>query len=151
MMACTSPAFTSRSMPLRISLPATRALKSEILSKCPSSRDSADRAFQADGEQILGLDREFHGQLLEYDLAEATDDHVDRVFCGYAALQAVEQLVLADSRGARFVLDGRSLILDFHVGKGVGRTFWAHQQGIALGEIARTARARQDFHETAVG
>src|ERR1039457_6182042 len=81
MMACTSPASTSRLIPCRISLPATRALNSEILSNIVSSnRRSTDRAFQTHAQQILRLHGEFHRQLLEHHLAKAADDHIDRVF-----------------------------------------------------------------------
>src|SRR5271156_518602 len=105
MMACTSPGLTSRLIPLRISLPATRALKSEIFSIGAIKARSADRSLQAHTQQVLGLHREFHRQFLEHDLAEAAHDHVDRVLRGDTALQAVEQLVLADLRGARLVLN----------------------------------------------
>ena len=80
---------------------------------------SSDRSFQADGEQILRLDRELHRQLLEHGLAEAADDHVHGILAVDAALQAVEELVVADLRGARLVLDGRARILGLDVREGV--------------------------------
>ena len=65
-------------------------------------------AFEADAEQLLRLDRELHRQLAEHFLAEAVDDHVDGVLGRDAALLAVEDLVLADLRRRRLVLDLRA-------------------------------------------
>src|SRR5271163_967288 len=151
MMAWTSPAWTSRLMPFKMSLPATRALKSIILSKISPLKPSADGAFQAHAQQVLRLDRELHRQLLEHHFAKTADDHVYRVFRRDAALQAVEQLILADLGSAGLVLDRRGRILDLHVGKGVSRAFRPHQQRVALGEIARARGARQYFDQAAVG
>src|ERR1700722_16253219 len=124
MMACTSPAFTVRLTPFSISLPATRAVKSEISSKIVlSSTVLTDGSFQAHTEQILRLDREFHRQLLEHDFAEAAHDHVDRVLGGDSPLQAVKQLILANLGSAGLVLDRRSRILHFHVREGVRGAF----------------------------
>src|SRR5713226_8093917 len=145
MMAWTSPARTSRLTPFSMALPATRALKSVILSKISPPMPSTDGAFQTYAQQVLRLDRELHRQFLEHHFAKPADDHVDRVFRGDAALQAVEQLVLADFGRAGLVLDGRGRVLDFHIGKRVRRAFRAHQQRIALGEIARARGARQNF------
>src|ERR1700680_2769771 len=131
MMAWTSPARTSRLTPFSMSLPATRALKSVILSKIFPPMPSADGAFQTHAQQILRLDRELHRQLLEHHFAKPADDHVDRIFRRDAALQAIEQLILADFRSAGLVLDGRGRVFDFHVGKRVRGAFRAHQQRIA--------------------
>src|ERR1700733_15740208 len=140
MMACTSPAFTVRLTPFRISFPATRADRSEISSKIVLySTVLTDGSFQAHTEQILCLYREFHRQFLEHDFAEAADNHIDRILGGNSPLQAVEQLVLADFRGAGLVLDGRSRFLHFHIGEGMRRAFRTHQQRIALREVAGTA------------
>src|SRR3981189_2554019 len=151
MMAWTSPARTSRLTPFSVSLPATRALKSVILSKIFPLKPLADGAFQTHAQQVLRLDRELHRKFLEHHFAKSTDDHVDRVFGRDAALQAIEQLVLADFGGAGLVLDGRSRILDFHIGKRVRRAFRTHQQRIALGKIARALGARRVFTRAAVG
>src|SRR5690606_11991217 len=120
MIACTSPAPTSRSRPFRIGRESTSTCKFRIRSiSLPRSlrrprrmRPSiiralnlSDRPFEADVQQVLRLDRELHRQLLEDLAAESVDDHVDRVFLGEAALAAVEELVLADLRGRRLVLD----------------------------------------------
>src|SRR5450755_2318409 len=153
MMACTSPAFTVRLTPFSISLPATRAVKSEISSKIvlSSSPASADGSFQAHAEQILCLDREFHRQFFEHDFTEATDDHIDRILGGNSALQAIEQLILANFGGAGLMFDRRGRILHFHIGEGVRRAFRAHQQRVALRKIAGAGRARQNFHQAAIG
>ena len=44
-----------------------------------------DAAFEADAEELLGFDGEFHGQFLEDFLAEAVHDHVHGVLGGEAA------------------------------------------------------------------
>src|SRR5262249_20754003 len=51
-----------------------------------------DAAFEAHAQQLLGLDRELHRQLLEHFLAEAVHDHVDRVLGADPALLEVEEL-----------------------------------------------------------
>ena len=98
---------------------------------------SHHRAFEAHGQQVLRLNRELHRQLLEHLLAKAAHDHVHRILVGNAALQAVEQLVFADLRGARLVLHRRGGVLHFDVREGVGAALAADQQRIALREIAR--------------
>src|SRR6185312_6589270 len=102
------------------------------------------------GEQVLRLDGELHRQFLEDGLAEAAHDHVHRILLGDAALQAVEELVLADLRGARLVLDRRGGILHLDVGEGMRTAPAAHEERIALSEVPRSVRARQDLHETSV-
>src|SRR5207248_10542236 len=73
----------------------------------PTRRSSDLAAFEADREQLLRLDREFHRQLLQHLLAEAVDDERQRILVREAALPAIEHLVLADLRCRRFVLDAR--------------------------------------------
>src|SRR5262245_59916324 len=110
MMACTSLAFSVRSMPRSISLSSTRAWRLEILSisslaptevpsvglgsiskptdGLPWGGSLPDTSLEAHPEQLLRFDRELHRQLAEHFLAESVDDHVDRVFRGQAALFA---------------------------------------------------------------
>src|ERR1035441_5397924 len=132
MMACTSPALMDRSMPLRISHPATLACRFLISSNDIVSL--SDASFETDSKQLLGFHGELHGQLAEdmfaeavhdhgdrvfgkhvfrelpmefaeEDLfAEAVHDHGDRVFGGNAALPAIENLVFADLRSGCLVL-----------------------------------------------
>src|SRR5262245_43656892 len=105
MIACTSPAFTFRLRPRRISRSATRARRVLISSMClVLSWLLADGSFQAHSQELLRLDGELHGQLLEDLLAEAVHDHVHRVLGGDPALLEVEDLVLADLRGRGLVL-----------------------------------------------
>ena len=65
----------------------------------------SDAAFEADAQEFLRFDGEFHREFAEDFLAEAVDDHVDGVLRGDAALVAVKNLVLADLGGGGFVLD----------------------------------------------
>ena len=111
----------------------------------------ADAAFQFQLYQPLCFDRKFHRQFLEDFFAEAVDDEADRVFFGQAALHTVENLVFADFGGGRFVFDLRRRVLHHQVGKGVGAAVATDKQGVALGEVTRARRARQDFDETPVG
>src|SRR6266700_7341634 len=93
MIACTSPSRIVRSTPFRISLPAT-ATRSPLT----SSRGLflANASLQTDPEQPRGFDGELHRQLLEHFLAEAVDDHRDRILGGQAALTQIKDLILAD-------------------------------------------------------
>src|SRR5579863_6755118 len=109
MMACTSPALMDRSMPFRISRPATVACRFLI-----SSNDMvnlSDTSFQADSQQLLGFHRELHWQLAKHFLTETVHDHRHRIFCGDAALPAVENLVFADLRSGRLMLHLRRRVL----------------------------------------
>src|SRR3954447_9772967 len=106
MMACTSPGFTVRAMPRRISFSPAFARRSLISSiSTPKSeicaaarRPLPDAAFQAHAQQLLRFHGELHRELLEHFLTEAVHDHRDRVFRVEAALLQVEDLVLADLR-----------------------------------------------------
>jgi hypothetical protein len=57
---------------------------------------SADAPFETDADEFLRFDRELHRQLLQHLAAEAVDDHRDGLLLRQAALQAVEQLIVAD-------------------------------------------------------
>src|SRR5580698_10000547 len=92
---------------------------------------SSNGSFQADRQQILRLDRELHRQLLEYGAAEAADNHVDRVLGADAALLTVEQLLLADARGAGLVLHRGGGVAHFEVRKGMRPGVLTHQQRVA--------------------
>src|SRR5688572_16893398 len=154
MMAWTWPRSTVRSTPRRISRPSTLACRFWISSRCDIAYrplSSADRAFQADRQQLLGLHRELHRQLAEDLLAEAVDDHRYRVLGLDAALVAVEDLVLSDLGGRRLVLHLRGGILDVDVGEGVGAALVADQHRVALREVARVVGAAQDLDHAAIG
>src|SRR5882724_4127112 len=112
---------------------------------------SSDAALEAHGEQLLRLDREFHRQLLEHFLAKPVDDQRDRILGAQPALAAVEQLILADLRSRRLVLDPGRGIAYLDVGHGVRATALADQQRIALRVVARVLRPRLHPHETAIG
>src|SRR5205823_10310306 len=103
----------------RASKPSNRCCRSRTSAVRPNSRapnssrvmvssliaSSPDAAFEADGEELLRLDRELHRQLLQDVPAEPVDDQRQRILVGETALAAIEQLVLADLRGRRLVLD----------------------------------------------
>ena len=100
---------------------------------------------------FLRFDGEFHRQLAEDFLAEAADDHVDRVFLGDAARLAVENLVLADLRRRRFVLDLGGRVLDFEIRERVRAAAIADQQRVALRVVARVAGVLADLDRAAIG
>src|SRR5437764_9302036 len=81
---------------------------------------SADTALEAHRQQLLRLDGELHRQLLQHFLAKTVDDQRQRILIREAALAAVEQLVLADLRGRRLVLDLGRRIAHLDVGHGMG-------------------------------
>src|ERR1035438_8873889 len=149
MMACTSPALMDRSMPLRISRPATLACRFLISSNDIVSL--SDASFETDSKQLLGFHGELHGQLAEDLFAEAVHDHGDRVFGGNAALPAIENLVFADLRSGCLVLHLRRRILHFEVGERVRAALIAQQHGIALRIVARVGGAFQDLDRAAIG
>src|SRR5712692_10286220 len=88
MMECTSPAFTFRLTPFRISWFSTLTCRFLI-----SSMALSNTSFQAHAQQFLCLDSELHGQLAEHLFSEAGDDHRDRIFLRQAALLQIEELV----------------------------------------------------------
>src|SRR3546814_36643 len=172
MMACTSPLPTFRSIPFRIGFSATftcRLLISIIVSVPPvaaalrrpgrrrvvvrerRARASADAALQADADELLRLDRELHRKLLEHFAAEAVDDQRHGVLFGDAALAAKEELVLADLRGRRLMLDPGRAVLAFDIGEGVRAAAVADEQAVALGVVTRPLRLRRHADESAVG
>src|SRR3984885_9738302 len=125
MIACTSPAFTARSRPLRISLPSISTCRFLIsnsvivfnpilrtffrsfrasgesssgspLARGRAGRGSSDRSLERNRDQLLRLDRELHRQLLQHVLDEAVDDERGRLLRRQAALPAVKQNVFRD-------------------------------------------------------
>ena len=98
----------------------------------------------------MRFDGEFHRQLAEDFFAEAVDDHRNRVFGRDAALIAVENLVLADFRGAGFVLDLRARVVHLNVRKSVRAALIADQKRIALREVARVVGVLQNADQAAI-
>src|SRR5216684_2259873 len=163
MMECTSPAFTFRSMPLRISWLSTltcRFLISSrlipvpligcVVSTCRSSA-SPDAAFQTDTQQLLRLHREFHGQLTEHTLAEAIHDHGNGVFPLQPALSQVEELVFTDLRGGSLMFHAGARVPHLDVRESVGTALVADQQRVALRIVARPGGTLHDLHLPSIG
>src|SRR3954451_8643022 len=96
-----------------------------------------DAAFEAHGEQLLRLDRKLHWQFLEDLLAEAVDDQRQRILVRQAALAAVEELVLADLRRCRLMLDAGRGVAHLNIGNGMRAVSFADQQRVALRLVAR--------------
>src|SRR5437879_12167139 len=92
----------------------------------------SDTSFEAHAQQLLRFHREFHRQFLEDFLAETVDDHVHGVLRRDAALVAVENLVLANLRRGRLVLDARGPVLHFDVRERVRAALVADEQRVTL-------------------
>src|SRR5579862_4523542 len=162
MIACTSPRRTTRSMPRRISAVPTFACRFSIwritlpliwrsfTAEARCNLSLPDAPLEAHAQQLLRLDGKLHRQLLEDLLAEAADDHRDRVFGGESTLHAIEELVLTDLGGRGLVFDARRAVADLHVGEGVRAAPIADEQRVALRVIARAARALHDLHQPAI-
>src|SRR5688572_7902007 len=77
MIACTWPGATSSERPLRMSRPPMRTWRLSIFNigffRKMMGRESTDRAFERNFQQLLRLDGEFHRQLAEHGLAETVD------------------------------------------------------------------------------
>src|SRR3954471_7756744 len=96
----------------------------------------SNASFQTYSQQLLRFLRELERQLVEDLLAEAADDHVDRVFETDAARLAVEELILADLAGAGLVLDLAGGVTDVDVRARVRAALITQQQRIALRVVA---------------
>src|SRR5438874_13686790 len=84
---------------------------------------SSNTPFEADAEQLACFDGKFHRQLLQHLLREAVDDRGHGVFSREPPLLTVEDLVVADLRYRRFMLNSRGGVLDFKIWKCVGAAF----------------------------
>src|SRR5262249_27242014 len=101
----------SASSLLRLASSSATALSSADIEPSRPTPPSADRAFKADRNQFLRLDREFHRQLLQHVLDEAVDHQRHRLLGREPALAAVEQHVFGDFRRRRLVLEhGRRIL-----------------------------------------
>src|SRR4051794_26374784 len=139
-------------MPLRICLPPTSACRSSMVSMAGLPWVmSAHTSFETDAEQFLGLDREFHRQLLQHLAAEAVDDGAHRFLFRQTALPAVEELLLADLRRRRLVLDARAAVLHLDIGHGMAAALRADEQAVALRMVAGVLGARLDADQAAIG
>jgi len=107
--------------------------------------------FEAHAQELLGLNRELHGQLLEDLATKAVHDHRDRVLFGDAPLAAVEELVFADLGGGRLVLDLSGRVLHLDVGKRVRSGVASEEERVALGVVLGALRGAEDLYEPAVG
>src|SRR3546814_20029834 len=83
------------------------------------------------------FDREFHRQFLQNLFGTAVDDQRHRLFLRQSALHGIEQLVVADLRSGRLVLDLRAGVLDLAIGHGVR----SEERRVGT-ECVRTGRSR---------
>jgi len=80
----------------------------------------ANRPFQRDAEELLGFDGKLHGEFLQHLFGIAVDDEADGLLGGNATLVAVEELVLGDLRSRCLMLKDGGVVVDVHIGEGVG-------------------------------
>src|SRR6185437_9938111 len=111
---------------------------------------SADAALERDTEQRLRLERKLHRQFLEDFLAEAGDYHRYGLFGAQSARLQIEDLVLADLRRRRFVLDDRAVVADFDVWERVRAAAVADEHRVALGVVAGALGPRQHLYASAI-
>src|SRR3982075_2660304 len=112
--------------------------------------ESAYASFERNAEELLRFDREFHRQLLENFAAEAAHDHRHRVLGAHSALLAVEDLILADLRRRRLVLQRGGVVLDLDVREGMCSALVADEHRVALGVVARAFRLGQNANESTI-
>jgi hypothetical protein len=99
---------------------------------------------------VLHLHGILHRELLHDRLDEAGNDHRRRLVLGEPAGHEIEQLVLADLGHRRLMADLGVVLLDLHVGIGVGPAVLVEDEGIAADEALGVLGTRLHPHETAV-
>src|SRR5207244_11125822 len=110
---------------------------------------SSNTPFKADAEQLARFDGKFHRQLLQRLLTEAVDDRGHGVFSREPPLLTVEDLVVADLRYRRFMLNSRGGVLDFKIWK-VGVPAWVNGPlNSEVGVDAGIFRALHTLHDRA--
>src|SRR6266446_2356547 len=127
MMAWTLPFPTESSRPLRMFLPSTSTCRFFTSRRCISPH----APFQSDGDQLLGLDRELHRELLQHILDEPIDHQCDRILRRETALPAIEQRLLGDFRRRCLVLEHGGGVLGLDIGGGMGPALVADQERVA--------------------
>ena len=111
----------------------------------------SDSAFEGNAEKFLGFNGKLHRQFVEHFFGVAVDDEADGVLSLNAALVAVKELVLTDFGSGSFVLHDGSLVVDIHVGEGVGAALVAQQQRVALAIVACAISFLAHSHKASVG
>src|SRR5262249_11851536 len=96
--------------------------------QCLLNNILSDTPLEADTQQFLSLDSEFHWQLSEDFLAEPIDNHRNSVFRGNASLLAVKDLVFTDLRSRSFVLHLGCGILNLYIWESMGSALIPQQQ-----------------------
>ena len=108
-------------------------------------------SFERNGEELLGFDRELHGELVDDFLGITSDDEIDSVFHGNTALLTVEELIFGNLRSRGFVLYNRVIVVYVNVGEGVGSASGTEQQGVARGIVARSVGFLCHAHQSTIG
>ena len=107
-------------------------------------------AFQCDLQQFLSLDGKLHGELVHHLLGVAVHNETDGFFGRYAALLAIEDLLLVDFRGCGLVFECGGVVAHIDVWEGVSATFVAHQQRVALRVVAAAGGLGIYSHQSAI-
>src|SRR5216683_2031485 len=112
---------------------------------------SSHAPLEADRDELLPLDREFHRQLLQHIPDESVDDQRYRLFGGEAALHAVEQRLLGDLRRRGLVLEHGGRILRLDIWHRMRPALIADQKRVAIGEVARAAGSAMRRDQAPIG
>src|SRR5712692_10540582 len=78
-----------------------------------------NRALEFQTQQARSFDGKLHRQLQEDVLTKTVDDERDGVLLRDAALHQVEQLLFADARSRRLMLNLRAVVHYFDIGKSI--------------------------------
>src|SRR6516165_5797050 len=157
MMAWTAPLPTESSRPFSIFLPPTSTRTFFTSRRCisswlpaPKTASLPDTSFQADRDQLLRLDRKFHGKLLQHILDEAVDHKCHRILSRETALATVKQHLLGDFRCGGLVLEHGRGIPRLNVGRGVRAALVSDQERVAVGEVTRACGPAVRCHKAAI-
>ena len=110
----------------------------------------ADAVFELERQQLLRFYRKLHGQLLEHFFTESIDDGGNRILPRDASLLEIEQLLLADLGGRRFVFQLNGTVGGLDIGKSMRAALITHQHAVALRVVAGIGRTLTDLDQATI-
>ena len=88
------------------------------------------RSLKRYAQQFLRLHCEFHWKFIEHLLSISVNDKSNSLFGRYAALIAIEELLLADFARRRFMFHHSRVVVDVHIRERVRTAVATQQEGI---------------------